>query len=409
MDGPQRACAVGAVATGATWEEALEGVFSQTGEAIQGADLVLVFAAHGFAAGFGPLLARVRELTASRAIVGCSGQGIIGAAREVEDRPAVALLGLTLPGATVRAAHIGRRHLEAGTTAADWYRLLDIPPEGVNAWLVLADPFTLDAERLVAGLSAAYPGTPIVGGMASGDPRTRGTAVFLGTRVHGEGAVLVALGGAYTVRPVVAQGAAPIGETWTITGVEGNWITAIGGRPAVEVLIETLRGLPPAVQERARTNLLVGLAIDEYRDVFRRGDFLIRNLLGAHRETGALAVSGLPRVGQTIQFQVRDARAADEDLREMLDAAAADLGDTTPVAALLCVCNGRGVGLFGVPDHDARAVAARWGPLPVAGFFCNGEIGPVGGRPYLHGFTASLGLIVPAPTGERRRPTASDE
>jgi small ligand-binding sensory domain FIST len=193
---------------------------------------------------------------------------------------------------------------------------------------------------------------------------------------------------------VVSQGAEPIGQSWTITDVEQNIVKTIGGRPALEVLIETLQGLPAPVQERASRNLLAGLAMDEYRDEFRRGDFLIRNLVGVDQETGAIAVGTYPRVGQTIQFQVRDARAADEELAEMLGGAVEALGETA-AGALLCSCNGRGAGLFGEPHHDATAVAKRFGQLPVAGFFCNGEIGPVGGRNFVHGFTASIAFFVP--------------
>jgi len=194
---------------------------------------------------------------------------------------------------------------------------------------------------------------------------------------------------------VVSQGATPIGQPWTITGARGNLLETVGGRPAYQVLVETVQSLPPELQPRAARNLLVGLAIDEYKAEFRRGDYLIRNLLGVDRASGALAIGAFPRVGQTLQFQMRDAAAADEDLRELLTRARQALGDTRPVAALLCSCNGRGVGMFGVPDHDARGVAAAFGALPLAGFFCNGEIGPVGGKTFLHGFTASLALIVP--------------
>ncbi len=395
MSTHQIAHAAGAVASGAGWEEALDGALTATGESVQGADLVLVFASAAFAPDFEDILGRVRELTAAGVIAGCSGQGVIGTGREIEDRPAVAVLGVTMPGGVVRAAHVTRERVEACATAGDWHALTGLTPDQAHAWLILADPFRTDIDALLAGLALAYPGAPLIGGMASGDPRVQRTHVFLGERAFDQGAVLIAIGGAYTIRTVVAQGAAPIGETWTITGAEQNWITSIGGRPPMEVLTETFQALSPEMQERARTNLLVGLAIDEYRTEFRRGDFLIRNLLGSQRDSGALAVGDVPRIGQTVQFQVRDARAADDDLHELLADARRDLGGVAPLAALLCSCNGRGVGLFGAPDHDARAVAGDLGPVPLAGFFCNGEIGPVGGRTYVHGFTASIGLIVP--------------
>ncbi|MCX6023583.1 MAG: FIST C-terminal domain-containing protein, partial [Chloroflexi bacterium] len=260
---------------------------------------------------------------------------------------------------------------------------------------LLADPFRMDCDALVEGLSAAYPGLPVMGGLASGDPRVQRSHVFLNDQVFSEGGVALAVGGALTVETVVAEGATPIGEAWTVTAAEANVIGAIGRRPAYELLMETLMALPEALRRRAQQNLLVGLAINEYRDSFGRGDFLIRNLLGADRQSGALAIGALPRVGQTMQFQIRDAESADQDLRELLAAAKRQLGERQPLAALLCACNGRGRGLFGAPDHDARAVAELLGPLPLAGFFCNGEIGPVGGANHLHGYTASLALLAP--------------
>jgi small ligand-binding sensory domain FIST len=167
-------------------------------------------------------------------------------------------------------------------------------------------------------------------------------------------------------------------------------VRSIGTRPAYEVLVETIQGLDPVERGRVSGNLLVGLAMNEYRDEFRRGDFLIRNLIGIDPSSGAIAIAAQPRVGQTLQFQIRDARAADEELRHMLGGLSVG-----PAAALLFACNGRGAGLFGAPDHDARTVRELLGPVPLAGLFCNGEIGPVGAATYLHGFTASLALIAP--------------
>ncbi|HEX2171536.1 MAG TPA: FIST C-terminal domain-containing protein, partial [Dehalococcoidia bacterium] len=225
------------------------------------------------------------------------------------------------------------------------------------------------------------------------------TYVFLDDATYGDGAVAIALGGAYTVKTVVSQGAAPIGDPWMVTAANGHVLETISQRPAYQILVETFESLSPEDQKRARSNLLMGLAIDEYKSEFRRGDFLIRNLIGADPDRGLLAIGAHPRIGQTIQFQLRDADAADEDLRELLDVVKQDLGENRPVGAILCSCNGRGEGLFGGPDHDASTVADRLGPIPLAGFFCNGEIGPIGRRNFLHGFTASLALIVPKDGG----------
>ena len=393
------AYAAAAVADAPRWDQALGAALGQVGDQLPTSpDLVLIFASAAYAESLPQIAAITYERTGARVLAGCSGQGVIGPAREVEGRPAIALLAASLPGAQLAAVHVTQPFVEAAATADDWHRLTGVAPDAVNAWLVFSDPFTFDTEALLAGLRSAYPGAPPVGGVASGDPRVRRTSLFLNGDVHAAGAVLVALGGAYTVRTVVSQGTEPIGEPWTVTGAHGNVLETIGGRPAFEVLAETFRALPPAEQERARSNLLIGLAADEYRDRFGRGDFLIRNLLGADHDTGAVAIGAFPRVGQTVQFQVRDAGAADDELRSLLADARDTLGGATPVAALLCSCNGRGVGLFGAPDHDARVLGEELGPVPVAGFFCNGEIGPVGGVPFLHGFTASIGLIVPSST-----------
>lgn len=378
----------------ADWRDALAEALAQTGPLRGGeADLLFLFASAAYAGDFDQLLAEAAAATRARVLIGCSGQGVIGLAREIENEPALSLLALRLPGAVLRPAHITQADLERYQRPEQWHTLTGIP-QSVNALLLFADPFTLDAERLLAVLSHAYPGIPLVGGMASGDQDRRQTHLFLNGDVYDHGAVALALGGAYMVRTIVSQGATPIGEPWIITGAEGQVIHTIARRPAYEVLVETLGELSAEMQARARGNLLVGLAMDEYQQEFRRGDFLIRNLLGVDRDSGALVVSALPGVGQTVQFQIRDAAAASEDLHAMLGAVTATQGEQ-PVAALLCACNGRGVGLFGTPGHDARTLAERLGPIPVVGLFCNGEIGPVGSRNFLHGFTASIALVVP--------------
>ena len=383
------------VARDPDWHVALVQIRDQfQHDGVNGCDLALVFVSHHYASDFAEIVAAAGELCGARTLIGCSGQGVIGGAREVEDVPAIAIAVLPLPGADITTAHLTQDDLLAMEDAAAWERLTGVSADASNGWICFGDPFTIDAERLIASLSEAYVGAAIVGGMASGNVAARRTHLFLNDRVFDSGAVVASIGGTWALRAVVAQGAAPIGRPWTITGVDGQMIRTIGQRPAYEVLADTFRGLTEEMQQRAQRNLLVGIAMDEYRDEFGRGDFLIRNLIGADRESGALTVSALPRVGQTLQFQVRDAGAADEDLRAMLDAATSSLGGA-PAGALLCSCNGRGVGLFGAPNHDAAALAQRFEGLPVAGFFCNGEIGPVAGKPYLHGFTASIGFLVP--------------
>ncbi len=384
-----------AAAAAADWRSALDAVAERLPMLRDGTpvDLVLLFASDEYAASYPELLADVQGRTGARLLVGCSGQGVIGPGREIEGEPALSLIAFSLPGADLKALRLRQADIEDDATAAMCLERAAIGD--LNAWLLFADPYTLDPERLLVALSHAYPSAPLVGGLASGDPRRRRTELFLDGEVIAEGAVALAIGGPYDVCTVVSQGCVPIGEAWTITGATENVVETIGMRPARDVLMETFEALPQETQARARSNLLVGLAMDEYRDDFGRGDFLIRSLMGIDDRQGTILVGAEPRVGQTIQFQLRDPAAADEDLVALLGEARDALGGRQPVGALLCACNGRGVGLFGAPDHDALAMIEQLGPVPVAGLFCNGEIGPIGGKPFLHGFTASIALIVP--------------
>lgn len=376
------------------WVDALIGASLVEDGPAPAPDLALFFASPLYP-DLPSLVGQAYRRTAASVLAGCSGQGVVGVGKEIEGRPGLSVLNLDLPGTQFFARHVEQDDLESVGSAEDWWRFLGAPPDQVNAWVVFADPFTFNADQFIYQLQDAYPGTPIVGGLASGLPNERGTAVFLNDQVFRSGAVIVGLGGAYTVRSLVAQGAMPIGEPWTITSVDRDIVWTIGNRPALEVLRDTLEGLSEDMRERASRNLLVGLAIDEYKDELQQGDFLIRNLMGVDRRTGAVGVNALPRVGQTIQFQIRDALAADEDLRQQLARIQTELEGVDAAGGLMCTCNGRGVGLFEVADHDAQSVKEALGDLPLSGFFCNGEIGPVGQRIFLHGFTASLAFFVP--------------
>jgi small ligand-binding sensory domain FIST len=397
MEARQSARAAAAIGRGAVWQDALAAAAAvidrQLGRGE--ADVAFLFACSDYLQDFPELAGRARQAVRARLLIGCSGQGVIGSGRELEGEPGLALLALALPGALLRPVRITQGDLERAGGPEAWHARTGVSPEALRGWLLFADPFTVDGEALLAALARAYPGAPVAGGLASGDFRLRRTHLFLDDRVYDRGAVGLALGGGYALRAVVSQGCTPVGEPWIITGAHGRVIETIAGRSAYQVLAETVRALPQDVRQRAQGNLFVGLAMDERRETLRRGDFLIRNLIGADAERGTIAVGALPRPGQTLQFQLRDRTAADEDLRALLEAATPDLGARPPVAGLLCTCNGRGTGLFGAPDHDARAVAERLGPVPVAGFFCSGEFGPVGPHSFLHGYTASLALIVP--------------
>lgn len=383
-----------AVVRGENWRDVLDSALRQT--SIAQPDLAILFASGWYSAALPEMVRSVLAETGASALVGCSGQGVIGTRREIEGSPALALLTASLPGASLRVVRFSQESVERCEEPADWIRHTAVPAEESNGWLVLADPFRMDCEGLVTGLGNAYPGVPILGGLASAVPQARETYVLVNGEVYDEGGVGLSVGGAYRMLSVVSQGCEPIGDAWTITAVEGNQIRTISNRPAYEVLVDTFEGLTADLRERARGNLLIGLAANEYRDEFHRGDYLIRNLTGLDRQSGGLAISAVPRVGQTVQFQIRDAAAADEDFEEQLERLRPESLRQMPVGGVLCSCNGRGTQLFQSPDHDASAIARRFGDLPIAGLFCSGEIGPVGTRPFLHGFTASLALFVPA-------------
>jgi small ligand-binding sensory domain FIST len=299
---------------------------------------------------------------------------------------------MRLPGATITNVRLGEWLRDADAEPERWRDALDLPEADVNGMLLLVDPYRTDAQSLLSGLHHAYPTAPIVGGVASGVVTHRQTWIIADEEIAGEGAVAVAIGGAYTVRPVLSQGCDPIGQTWTITGASKQWIDSIASQPAMDVLLDALRTLPPEQRDAAGRNLFVGLAADEYRDQFERGDFLIRGITGIDHESGAIATNALPRTGQTLQFQIRDARTARDDLDHVL--ARASERDHTPVAALLCASSERNAAFFSEPGVDVAALSRHFPDLPVTGITTSGEIGPVGRKPFLHGFTAAMGMIV---------------
>jgi small ligand-binding sensory domain FIST len=327
-------------------------------------------------------------------LLGCSSQSLIVGSDEVEENAGLTLGLYSLPGAQLKALHFTQEQVEKADHPGYWRLETGIDPAQANGWLAFLDPFHLDSEAWLKEWNQAYAPLPIMGGLASGDYNEQSTQVYLNGDVFDEGGVALAVGGSVGLMGVTSQGCTPIGETWTLTKVDQNVIHEIANRPAYEVLAETFNQLSPEDQKGARGNLFIGLVVNEYLEEFHRGDFLVRNLLGADPRSGSIVVGAAPRQGQTIQFQRRSAAAATTDMNELLTRAQGKLVDATVYGGCLCSCNGRGQGMFGRPNHDAELVQQRLGPLGLTGFFCNGEIGPVGERSFLHGFTASLALFV---------------
>jgi small ligand-binding sensory domain FIST len=307
---------------------------------------------------------------------------VIGGGIEVEDEPAFSAFAARLERATIVPARLAAVETPDGGAIGGW-------PEGVDehhTLLLLADPFTFPADALLERLAEDRPDLTVIGGLASAAGRPGGNRLVLDGATHADGAVGLFLDDEVVVRTVVSQGCRPVGRPLTVTAADGQFVKELGGVPAMDRLRELVAEASEDERQLLAQGLHVGIVVDEHRVDFGRGDFLVRNVLGADRETGAIAVGDRVSVGQTLQFHVRDAAAADEDLRELLAGHAAD-------AALLFTCNGRGRRLFGEPDHDAGTIETLLGPLPLAGAFCAGEIGPVGPRSFLHGFTASVALF----------------
>ncbi|HTI34003.1 MAG TPA: FIST N-terminal domain-containing protein [Miltoncostaea sp.] len=339
------------------------------------------------------LLTAVHDELAPENLIGSMGEAVVGAGREVEDGPALAVWAAVLPGTEVIPFRLVARPLGEGLGVLGWPdAVADAPAGNVGPIIMLADPFTFPADGLLHELNDE-PGAPVVvGGLASGGRRPGVHRLFAGRDVLEEGAAAVALRGA-DMRTVVSQGCLPIGPEMVITDAEGSTVRSLAGKPALEKLEEVVAGLEPAERALAVEGLLAGLVVDENVPEYGRGDFLVRAIHGGDRDTGSLIVGEQVRVGQTMRFQVRDASSADADLREALREARAGLADAAPAGALVFSCNGRGTRMFPAPDHDAAAIRDELGDVPAAGLFCNGEIGPVGGRSFLHGFTATMVLF----------------
>lgn len=320
-------------------------------------------------------------------LVGCTGLGLTRDAEEEENEPGFSLLAPGIPAGGFEIFTISQSMLDDSSGPDTWRRR--VGAEKAPAWLVLANPFTFDAEGWLAEWNAAFPSIPSVGGLASGSADGSGVAVFHNGRSVDALAISVT---GMRVLPVVSQGCKPIGEPLTVTKAENNVIYSLGTRPAYEALESAFEGLTDGEKATAKGNLFAGLAGTEYVEDFKSGDFLIRNILGADPNSGAVVIGGFPRVGQTLQYQLRDKSSADADWRAALRHAALESG-RPPVASLLFACAGRGAGLFGCKSHDASLLEEIVGSHSSAGFFGNGEIAPLGGRSYIHSYTAACALF----------------
>jgi len=352
-------------------------------------DLVLLFATGHYDDELDDAVSKIASFFPSAVLIGCTAEGTIGGSKELERVPSLSLLAATLPDVSIRPFFMDQADLEQLSGPLDWERMVGASPESKPTFIALGDPFRFAILEFIEQLNIAYPKAPVVGGIASAGRTPRENRLWVSGETHREGVVGVSLTGRLEVQTVVSQGCRPIGRPFVITRAERNVIRELGGKPALEQLHHTLVDLEARDDKLARESLFVGRVIDEYKDRFTRGDFLIHNIIGVDRQSGALGIAGHARVGSTVQFHVRDAESADEDLRAMLS----PYGKNQFEGAMLFDCNGRGTQMWPEPHHDITVLREMLGDVPTAGFFCGGEFGPVGGKNFVHGFTASIALF----------------
>lgn len=378
-----------ALAVDGDWQQCVDSAVAEVHSRLSGgANVAFAFISAQLGRHADAIAARLVEQLGTELVIGCTAESLLGVGREVEFEPGISLLAGVLPAATLTPMHLMFERTPDGGSIVGW------PDELIEAWpddaalIVLGDPYTFPADLLLERLNVDRPGVPVVGGMASGAARPGDSRLILGRNSLAEGAVAVLIHGIKS-HTVVSQGCRPIGRHFVITKAERNVIQELGGKPALSQLKDVFESLPNREQAMVQESLHLGRVVSEYQDTFGQGDFLVRNVMGVDQQSGAIVVGDYMRPGQTVQFHVRDAETADDEMRQLL-AQLKSQPDIAPAGALLFTCNGRGTRLFPKPHHDAELVRDAFGELPIAGFFAQGELGPVSGENFVHGFTASL-------------------
>lgn len=396
-------------------EAAVKEVVEKTLESLQTkADLGLVFISSAFSSEYPRLMPLLKTHLPETVLIGCGGGGIIGMnqqgeAQELEQQPAISLSLAHLPEVQVKAFHISAEQLPDLDSSPDsWCHLIGVPTADRPQFIILADPFSAKINDLLQGLDYAYPDSAKVGGLASSELNGRSTGLFCQDRLYQEGTVGVSLSGKIILETIVAQGCRPIGKPYRVTEGERNIVLEVeelvGSDPVVnggikqsplEALQDLVQSLSSEDRKLAQNSLFVGIVRDEFKQNLEQGDFLIRNLIGVDPKAGAIAVGDSVRAGQRIQFHLRDARTSAEDLEILLQRYKKEVSEqptpTNNAAALMFSCLGRGEGLYGQPNFDSKLFSTYLN-IPISGFFCNGEIGPVGGGTFIHGYTSVFGI-----------------
>ncbi|WP_017319225.1 FIST signal transduction protein [Mastigocladopsis repens] len=362
-------------------------------------DLGLVFISSAFTSEYSRLLPLLAEQLSVPVLIGCSGGGVIGTTQwgntqELEAQPALSLTLTHLPQVNVKAFHIVPEELPDLDSSPDaWIDLIGVPPSPTPQFILLSSSFSSGINDLLQGIDFAYPGSVTVGGQASGDGMGGRITIFHNDQLYREGTVGVALSGNIVLETIVAQGCRPIGKTYQVTKGDRNIILELDEQIPLIVLRDLIANLSDEDRMLAQHSLFVGLAMDEFKQDLLQGDFLVRSILGVDPTAGAIAIADYVRPGQRLQFHLRDAQASAEDLEFLLESYQKQrASEPSAVGALMFSCLGRGEGLYGKADFDSQLFRRYLQDIPLAGFFCGGEIGPVGGSTLLHNYTSVFGI-----------------
>lgn len=355
-------------------------------------DLIVVFLSPHFAAAAPMIGARLREAFSPAVMLGCTAEGVIGSAHEIEGTPAISVIAAHLPGVTLTPFTLHEITWQSSPRDLEAFAETLAGSDDVKLYILLADPFSTPVEAVLDVFNTFRPGVPVIGGMASGSHRPGENALLLNERAMRDGAVGVAIGGAVSVDVVVSQGCRPVGQPFRVTAVQEHVILGLEGQPPLTCIQSMVDTLDDADRDLLQHGLFIGRAIHPTQEVQGRGDFLIRGVMGVDPQSGALAVGDEVEEGELIQFHIRDAETAEEDLDMML---APQAFYDAPCGAVLFSCNGRGTRLYDHPDGDVSVIQRALGGIDLAGFFAAGEIGPIGGKNFLHGHTASLVMFRP--------------
>ena len=407
---------VSAISTSASLETAVKEVTQQAKDQLGAQpDLAFVFVSVAFASEYARLMPLIQELLPVSHIVGCSGSGVIGMddefPSEIEEGPALSLTVAHLPNVNIQSFHLTAADLpDLDSPPQAWSDLIGVTPEAQPSFVMMADPFSSGTSELLQGMDYAYPEATKVGGLAGIESFSRNSGLFCDGELYREGIVGVALSGEIVLEAIVAQGCRPIGELYRVSEGDRNIMLKLepddledadAAQTPLEILQDIFQGMDEEERELAQNALFIGVAQSGFKPSLTRRDFLIRNLVGVDPRNGAIAVADKIRPGMRVQFHMRDAQTSEEDLEGMLrryrierleNKLENDGTNASPVGALLFSCTGRGEGLYDEPNFDSDLFEEYLGPIPVGGFFCNGEIGPVGSTTFLHGFTSVFGI-----------------